>query len=270
MKRGNRLDSIHNRMSFVLISFCILGFGVLTKAQTQSPDRLRCFELGENGRQKKCSGDYSLYEGPVYLRAQRIQIDRLLNSRSLNDVASIKAYVRSLDTFAKRNPNRARILANVLYPNQETYPIPRDAPRYWKEFPTRKARASEQNFNEAYDGAQVWTRNGKVVLVQIAPNQNQSGDERIITYYFREDGSLAKTRFKFYDYGVDGDVVKEVIYDAKGKVLDTRMQCVQTNDLPRPRIVNCSRISSAITDDAPPVYKKVEELPFNDLLNEQS
>lgn len=421
MKRGNRLDSKHKRMSFFLIIFCILGFGALTKAQTQTPDqsanqrtgvaaiedyckqidafkknnpnggrffgnvsswdqsgvtlnapspkwkefksrkaresagtgdnlfdvadiwfkdekvvladlwfgspsgdwsqsvtyyfrddgtlakmrstfagfnlnpfgnaeefgarlvqtriydangkrlskRLQCFELGEKGRQKKCSGDYSRYEGPVYLKVQSIPIYRLLNSRSLNDVASIKAYARSLDTFAKRNPNRAHILANVLYPNQETYPIPRDAPRYWKEFPTRKAREAEQNFSEAYDGAQVWRRNGKVVLVQIAPNQNHSGDELVFAYYFREDGSLAKTRSKFFDYGLDGDVVKEVIYDVKGTVLDTRMQCVQTNDLPRPRIVNCSKASSSFTDDAP-LYKKVEELPFNDLLNEQS
>lgn len=232
--------------------------------------RLQCFELGEKGRQKKCSGDYSRYEGSLYLKVQSIPIYRLLNSQSLNDVASIKAYVRSLDAFAKRNPNRARILANVLYPNQATYPIPRDAPRYWKEFPTRKAREAEQNFSEAYDGAQVWRRNGKVVLVTIVPNQNQSGDERVFAYYFREDGSLAKTRLKFFDYGLDGDVVKEVIYDAKGNVLDTRMQCVQTNDLPRPRIVPCSRASSSFTDDAPPVYKKVEELPFNDVLNEQS
>ena len=232
--------------------------------------RLQCFELGEKGRQKKCSGDYSRYEGQVYLRVQRIPVYRLLNSQSLNDVASIKAYVTSLDTFAKRNPNRARILANLLYPNQETYPIPRDAPRYWKEFPTRKARESEQNFNEAYDGAQVWTRNGNVVLVQMVPNQNQSGDERVIAYYFRENGSLAKTRLKFYDYGVDGNVVKEMIYDVKGNVLDTRMQCVQTNDRPRPRIVSCSKASVAVTDDAPPVYKKVEELPFSDLLNEKS
>lgn len=231
---------------------------------------LQCFELGEKGRQKKCSGDYSRYEGSLYLKVQSIPVYRLLNSQSLNDVASIKAYVRSLDTFAKRNPNRARILANLLYPNQETYPIPRDAPRLWKEFPTRKAREAEQNFNEAYDGAQVWRRNGKVVLVQIVPNQNQSGDERVFAYYFREDGSLAKARFKFFDYGVDGDVVKEVIYDVKGNVVDTRMQCIQTNDLPRPRIVNCSKASSAFTDDAPPVYKKVEELPFNDLLNAQS
>jgi hypothetical protein len=231
--------------------------------------RLQCFELGEKGRQKKCSGDYSRYEGPVYLKAQRIPIYRLLNSHSLNDVASIKVYVGSLDTFAKRNLNRARILANVLYPNQETYPIPRDAPRFWKEFPTRKARESESNFNEAYDGAQVWTRNGKVVRAQIVPNQNQSGDERVITYYFREDGSLAKTRFKFYDYGVDGDVVKDVIYDVKGSVLDTRLQCVQSNDLPRPRIVSCSKVRFEFIDE-PPVYKKVEELPFKDLLNEPS
>ena len=40
MKReGDRLDSIHIRVSFLLMIFCILGFGVMTKAQTQPPDQ---------------------------------------------------------------------------------------------------------------------------------------------------------------------------------------------------------------------------------------
>src|SRR5687767_3745922 len=232
--------------------------------------RLQCFELGEKGRQKKCSGDYSRYEGPAYLNVQRLPMYRLLNSQRLNDVASIQAYVRSLDTFKKRNPNRARIFGNLISPNQATYPVPHDASRFWEEFPTRKAREStavKRPDSPSYDGADVWIKNGKVAIVQFEPNRYFYGGERVVAYYFREDGSLAKMRFKFHDPGVDGDVVKEMIYDVKGSVLQTGMQCVQTNDVRRPRRVNCSRI---LQDDDAPVYRRVEELPFVDLLNEQA
>lgn len=192
-----------------------------------------------------------------------------LNSRSLN---SIEAYAKSLEAFKKRNPKRARIFGNLISLNQETYPIPHDAPRFWEEFPTRKARESaalKRPDITAYDGAEVWRRNGKVVLVQVEPGRYFHGGARIVTYYFRDDGSLAKIRFEFGIDGIDGEVVKETFYDAKGSVLQTRMQCMIT-ERGRRRIVNCSRMLSQSVDDAPPVYRRVEELPFINLLKDNS
>ena len=192
-----------------------------------------------------------------------------LNSRSLN---SIEAYAKSLEAFKKRNPNRARIFGNLISLNQATYPIPHDAPRYWEEFPTRKARESESLKRpdlSAYDGAEVWIRNGKVVLVQVEPDRYSGWSARTVTYYFRDDGSLAKIRFEFGIDGIDGEVVKGTFYDVKGSVLQTRMQCVIT-ERGRRRIVNCSRMLSQSDDDAPPVYRRVEELPFINLLKDNS
>lgn len=230
---------------------------------------LQCFELGEKGRQRKCSGDYSHHEGAVYLKVQRLPLYKVLNSPSPNappsDVASVEAYCKNLDLFTKRNLNRARIFGNIVSPNQETYPVPRDAPRYWEAFPTRKARESAPKGLDSYDGADVWLRNGKVVVARFEPNRYFYGGERVVTYYFRADGSLAKTRIKFFDYGVDGDVVKEIIYDVKGNVLQTRMRCIHVAENGRRSVVNCSRMQPGSSHDAS-VYRRVEELPFNDLL----
>ena len=230
---------------------------------------LQCFELGEKGRQRRCSGDYSHHEGVVYLKVQRLPLYKLLSSPSPNappnDVASIEAYCKNLDAFTRGNLNRARIFGNIVSPNQETYPVPRDAPRYWEAYPTRKARESAPKGLDSYDGADVWLRNGKVMVAQFEPNRYFYGGERVITYYFRPDGSLAKSRLKFFDYGVDGDVVKEIIYDVKGSVLQTRMQCIHVAENRRRSVVNCSRILPGSNQDVP-AYRRVEELPFNDLL----
>jgi hypothetical protein len=107
------------------------------------------------------------------------------------------------------------------------------------------------------------------VLVQVEPDRYFHGGARIVTYYFRDDGSLAKIRFEFGIDGIDGEVVKGTFYDAKGGVLQTRMQCVIT-ERGRRRIVNCSRMLSQSVDDAPPVYRRVEELPFINLLKDNS
>ena len=195
-----------------------------------------------------------------------------LDPRSLNDVAPIEAYAKSLEVFKKRNPNRARIFGNLISLNQETYPIPRDAPRYWEEFPTRKAReaaAAGRPDSAAYDGAEVWIRNGKVVLVRLEPDRYPYGFARIVTYYFRDGGAVAKIRSEVGLDGDEGDVVKEMFYDVGGSVLQTRMQCVIT-ERGRRRIVNCSRMLSQSVDDAPPVYRRVEELPFINLLKDNS
>ena len=180
-------------------------------------------------------------------------------------IAAIEAYCRNLDAFARRNLSRARIFGNIVSPNQDTYPVPRDAPRYWEAFPTRKARESAPKGLDSYDGAEVWLRNGRVVLAQFEPNRYFYGGERVVTYYFRPNGSLAKTRIKFFDYGVDGDVVKEIIYDGKGGVLQTRMQCIHVAQNGRRSVVKCSRMLPGASQDAP-AYRSVEELPFNDLL----
>lgn len=192
-----------------------------------------------------------------------------LNSRSLNDVASIEAYSKSLEAFKNRNRNRARIFGNIVSPNQETYPVRHDAPRHWEKFPTRKARESAPKGYDSYDGAEVWTRDGKVVLAQFEIDRYFYGGERVVTYYFRADGTLAKIRLKFFDPNVDVHVVKEIIYDLKGGVLRTQMQCVHMAENGRRRVVNCSSRLEGSNQDAS-VYRRVEELPFIDLMNDQS
>lgn len=229
MKRaGNGLYAEQKETSVVLTILCLLSFGALTLAQTQGPDK---------------------------------------STNQLTRVAAIESYCKSLDAFNRRHPNRVRIFGNIVSPNQETYPVPPNAPRYWEEFPNRKARESVPKGYDSYDGAEVWMRNRRVVMVQFEPNRNFSSAEWAITYYFRADGSLAKTRNKFYDVGIDGDVVMEKTYDAKGSVLLTRTQCVHIAENGRRNLVNCSR---ALESRDAPDYRKVEELPFISLLKEQS
>lgn len=227
--------------------------------------RLQCFELGEKGRQRKCSGDYSHREGVIYKSVNRLPMYRLLNSglQSSNEVAAIEAYTKGLEGFKKRNSNRGRIFGNIVSPNQETYPVTMDAPRYWQEFSTRKARESAPKGYDLYDGAEVWTKDGKIVIVQLEPNRFFGGGERVITYYFRGDGTLAKIRSQFYDLGIDGDVIKEIFFDTNGATLLARSQCLNVSERGKRRKVNCSRISS---DYDAAVYKRVEELPFYSLL----
>lgn len=226
---GNGFHAIQKHASFVLRIVCILSLATLTHAQKQ--------------------GSYK-------------------STSQLTGVAAVEAYCKSLDAFGKRTPRRARIFGNSVSPNQETYPVPPNARRYWDEYPNREARESAPKGYDQYDGAEVWMRNGKVVMVQFEPDRYFGAAEQVVTYYFREDGSLAKTRNKFYDLGVDGDVVKETIYDDKGRVLQTRMQCVHVARGGRRTVVNCSRMLES--DHDAPGYRKVQELPFIDLLKDQS
>ena len=108
-----------------------------------------------------------------------------------NDIASIEAYVRTLEAFAKRNPSRARIFGNIVSPNQESYPVRHDAPRYWEEFPTRKVRESAPKGYDSYDGAEVWMLNGKLVIAEIQLDRTFVAASRRAVHYFRSDGTLA-------------------------------------------------------------------------------
>lgn len=185
-------------------------------------------------------------------------------SSNQSDVASIEAYARTLEAFAKRNANRARIFGNIVSPNQEAYPVRHDAARHWEEYPTRKARESAPKGYDSYDGAEVWMRNGKLVVAEIQLDRTFVAASRRAVHYFRSDGTLAKTINQYFES--DYYTIRETIHGNEGNVLQVRTRCFDTGGRSH-KVVKCpDTLPSQIED---PVYRRVDELPFKSLLTRE-
>ena len=165
-------------------------------------------------------------------------------------LAEINSYVTDVNQFTKRNTRARRIFADVA-------PSEADKSK-WREFKTkRELDKFEGNPDES---AYVWTRAGKVIAAAITFT-SQSGDwAHMITYYFREDGSLAKLEAQLNTFYGDVSVIRNQYFDNAGvrissseRILDLKTQ------KPVKKPVD-------YFDQPVRVFKKVSELPFHKLL----
>jgi hypothetical protein len=175
-------------------------------------------------------------------------------------VAAIEAYCKALDGFKKRRP--ARVFGNVAAWDQSGLTLSEPTPE-WREFESRRARQSAATGDNLYDVADVWVKDGKVVAADFEYGSPSGDWSQLVTYYYREDGTLAKTRNTFASFHIRGRIVKEIIYGADGKRLQTRLRCFELGENGRGRKKRCSGDYS--TYDAG-VYARVQSLPLYALL----
>src|SRR4051812_25530954 len=89
--------------------------------------------------------------------------DPAQSTKQVTGVVAIEAYCKELDSFKKRNPNQARWFGDVAPWDQSGTTLNAPAVR-WKEFKSRKARESAATDDNLFDVADLWMRDGRVVI----------------------------------------------------------------------------------------------------------
>ena len=199
--------------------------------------------------------------------------DPVQSTKQVTGVVAIEAYCKELDSYQKRSPNQARWFGDVAPWDQSGTRLNAPAVQ-WKEFKSRKARESAASDNNLFDVADLWMRDGKVVIAEYG-SSSPSGDwSQSVTYYFRDDGTLAKMRSVYAGFNLNpfanleefgARLVQTRIYDASGKRLQKRLQCFELNEKRRQR--KCSGDYSRYEGK---VYRTVQSMPVYRLLNSGS
>jgi len=164
-------------------------------------------------------------------------------------LVEINSHVAEVDRFMKRNPKARRIFAEVTTESEN------DAK--WREFKTKREFDKLDEWDES---AFVWTRSEKVIAAAFTFT-SQSGDwAHLVTYYFREDGTLAKIGAQLNTFYGDVSVVRNQYFNSAGvrissseRILDLKTQ--------KPVKKPADYFDQPVT-----VFKKVSELPFYKLL----
>lgn len=164
-------------------------------------------------------------------------------------LAEINSHVAGVKRFTNRNTRDRRIFADVG-PEE-------DEPK-WREFKTK--REFDKFEGNPDESAYVWTRTGKVISAAFTFT-SQSGDwAHLITYYFREDGSLAKIEAQLNTFYGDVSVVRNQYFNNAGarisnseRILDLKTQ--------KPVKKPANYFDQPVT-----VFKNVADLPFYKLL----
>lgn len=122
-------------------------------------------------------------------------------------VVAINTYTKEVDKYVKTQ-KQPRIFAEVL-------PETEGGPTKWQAFKTEKALEDAATVTTA----QLWNRGGKIVRADFMFT-SQSGDwAHFITYYFRDDGSLAKLEGQLNTFYGDISIVRDQYFNAGGKLL---------------------------------------------------
>jgi|SRR5262245_2389868 len=170
------------------------------------------------------------------------------------EIARIKAYCQQLDNYAKRNPKLGRLFANVSSDMAGQKSL-------WREFKSEEERVEADTGDGLNDNANVWSKDGTVVLVYCAFQTPSDDWFHQVDYYFRKDGSLAKIHARLDTFYGNVTAIRERFYDSKGRRLSSSQQLLDLKTKKR------KRPDVAFVDEPIPVYLTVKALPFNPLLS---
>lgn len=173
-------------------------------------------------------------------------------SKSTN-IASIEAYSKTVDQFIKRNKKAARIFANVASDNEQAKDL-------WREFKTEKARDKADTGDNLNENAYVWLKGGKLVGANFTFQSPSRDWAHFVMYYYREDGTLAKTESTLNTFYGNVTIKRNTYYAPNGKPLHTTTRYLDLNTQ-KP-----IKPKGDFFDEPTPVYSKVSALPFHHLL----
>lgn len=126
-------------------------------------------------------------------------------------IKKIDAYARSLDSYGRRNSRSKLVFADVSEPGQEK--------PEWRRFPSSSSLEKHREDSDVYTIANVWRRNGKVVLA-VMTFSSLSGDwAKYLSLYFRADGGLAKSDTEFRTFYGDLIIRQEFYFDTRRRLL---------------------------------------------------
>ena len=178
---------------------------------------------------------------------------RATNPEVLREINLIERYASQTERLVNNKQRPFRIFADVSSAME-------DGPSKWLEFKTEKERedaATGENLNEQAD---VWLSNDNVVCVRMTITSPSGDWAHFITYYFRQDGSLAKLDAQLNTFYGDVTIKRSRFYAANGKLLKstTRYFDLQTQ---KPK-----RAPGEFMDHQIPIFARVDRLPFFKLL----
>jgi hypothetical protein len=175
-----------------------------------------------------------------------------VQAQNADGVAAIEAYSRQMDAYAKRNARRARLFADTSDYTDA------NSPARWQEFRSKSALERA----EAYSAANVWSNQAGAPVIAEFSLSSPSGDwAQYVTYYYRDDGTLAKLHSELRTFMGDLIVIRDRLYDSKGKLLQERTRYLDLKT-GKPK-----KVKEGSFMDAPvKLYAKTSELPFYVLL----
>lgn len=179
----------------------------------------------------------------------------LSTSQPKGRVADIEAYAGEIDSFVKSSLKTERIFANVASDaKNET--------SEWREFKSDEARMKADTGDNWKDSAFVWLRDGKIVGANFTFQSAARDWVQYVMYYFRNDGSLAKSDSKLNTMTGGILVVRQDYYDSKGTLLKGTTHC---RDLKTQQFKPCGDFQ----EKPPPLYGTTKLLPFYKLLGKR-
>jgi hypothetical protein len=170
-------------------------------------------------------------------------------------VAAIEAYGKQMDAYARRNTGRGRLFADT-----SDY---RDAnsPARWREF--RSKRALQRS--EAYSASTVWSNQaGDPVLAEFSLSSPSGDWAHNVTYYYRDDGTLAKLHSELRTFMGELIVIRDRLYDSKAKLLQEKTTYLDLKTR-KPKKVE----QGSFMDAPAELYAKTSDLPFYALLKKR-
>ena len=167
-------------------------------------------------------------------------------SPGVPDVASISVYVKQVDRFIKTNEKRKRIFGEVG-----------DTQDIWREF---KGKVAKDETPEDLDQvAYVWTRSGEVLAAAFTFQSGSRDWAHFVTYYFREDGTLAKIHSRLNTFYGNTSAIRDKYYGANGKLLRTTARYLDMDTGKPNKHPN-------FQEEQLPIFLSVRSLPFFNLL----
>jgi len=160
-------------------------------------------------------------------------------------IVAVEKYTDELDAYAKQNPQARRFFVN----NSES------TAANWQEV------ASEQE-TENKASAVVWFRKDKPLIALVSSQGMESSQK--VTYYFRENGTLAKIHSELFIKAGNMEAVRDRSYDPKTFAILIRdfSRCFDFQSAQQKSCGEASTLEAKLI----PVYMKSTELPFYALL----
>lgn len=168
-----------------------------------------------------------------------------------SQVGKIDALVIEINRFMEQNRGSARVFGDLSGVNDEV--------ERWQEFRNddelEKARTPD-NLNKI---AFVWSRAGHVSGISFTFTSPSGDWTHLLTYYFRDDGSLAKISAQLNTFYGDLSIIRQLYFNNRGVLLKNTRQYVdlKTKKAKKP---------GEFFDHSVPIYRNVRALPFHKLL----
>ena len=168
-------------------------------------------------------------------------------------VTAVREYVKTAADYAEKQGSPHLIVADISDYNQGSKPV-------WKKYASAEEFENSREEEESYTTAYVWFQENVPVAVNFTYS-SPSGDWALyVEYVFRVDGSVAGIRRELRTFQGDVIVVKNYLFDEKGKKLK---ETTEFFDLESEKPIPPKKDFADMEVD---LYKSVKELPFAEVL----